>query len=107
MSARWVPVGRVDELVFDPGAAVAVEDRRIAVFPVAGGWRALDNACPHASAPLCEGYLETARGRVVCALHLWEFDLDTGACDVGPEWNVRTYPVREVGGVLEIDLGGP
>jgi nitrite reductase/ring-hydroxylating ferredoxin subunit len=100
---RWFPIGRPDSLRFEPGAAVAVENRRIAVFPLDGGWVAIDNACPHASAPLCDGAV--IGNKVICSLHLWEFDLRTGACDVGPDWNVRTYPVRQRDGVLEVGLG--
>ena len=96
----WIPIGRPADLQFTPGAAVRAADRVVAVFPFEGGYVATDNACPHASAPLCDGAI--LGGRIVCSLHLWEFDLRTGACDVGPQWNVRTYPVRTSDGVLEV-----
>ena len=79
-----------------------VGGRWLAVFPLDGGYVTIDNACPHASAPLCDGTV--LDGQVVCSLHLWQFDLRTGACDVGPQWNVRTYPTRVVDGRLEIEL---
>ena len=79
--SRWVDVGALDEMEFDPGHPVRVEGRWLAVFPSGGGYRVIDNACPHASAPLCDGTL--LNGKVVCHLHLWEFDLETGACDAG------------------------
>ena len=99
---RWLPIGRPQDLEFTPGAAVRVPDGYVAVFPIDGGYVAIDNACPHAGAPLCDGTV--LDGRVVCSLHLWEFDLRTGACDVGPDWNVRTWPVRLRDGVLELGL---
>ena len=83
---------------------VQVHDHWIAIFLVGSAWRAIDNACPHASAPLCDGTV--LGGKVVCYLHCWEFDLVTGACDVGEPWNVRTWPVREVDGRLEIEWDG-
>ncbi len=98
----WIAIGRPEALAFKPGACVRVGDLRIAVFPLEGGYVAIDNACPHAGAPLCDGTL--LQGKVVCYLHLWEFDLRTGACDVAPEWNVPTYPVRLADGQLEIDV---
>lgn len=99
---RWLDVGAVAELSFRPGAAVRVGDRWIGVFRTAAGYRAIENACPHAAAPLCDG---TQLGdSVVCFLHCWTFDLHTGACDVGAEWNVATYPVREVAGRLQIEM---
>lgn len=98
----WHPIGRPESLRFDPGVAVRAGNRRVAVFPLDGGYAAIDNACPHASAPLCDGSL--LGDKVVCMLHLWEFHLRTGACDVGPQWNVATYPVRVRDGVLEVEV---
>jgi nitrite reductase/ring-hydroxylating ferredoxin subunit len=43
-------------------------------------------------------------GKIVCHLHLWEFDIKTGVCDVGGDWNVQSYPNRVVENRLEIDL---
>lgn len=98
----WVDVGPIADLKFTPGAPVRIGDRWIAIFRLGDEWRAIDNACPHASAPLCDGTV--LDGKVVCYLHCWEFDLRTGACDVGPQWNVRTYPVREQEGRLFVDF---
>src|SRR5262249_43957464 len=98
----WIDIGPPHALRFTPGAEVRIEDRWLAIFPLDGGYVALDNACPHAGAPLCDGTV--LDGRVVCSLHLWEFDLRTGACDVGPAWNARTYPVRLHEGRLQVAI---
>lgn len=103
--SRWVDAGALDEMKFDPGHPVRLEDRWLAVFPVGEGYRVIDNACPHASAPLCDGTL--LNGKVVCHLHLWEFDLETGACDVGQEWSVQTYEARAIDGRLQVALPDP
>lgn len=100
----WHAIGRPQDLKFDPGAPCRVAGRALAVFPLDGRYAAIDNACPHASAPLCDGSLTD--GAIVCMLHLWRFDLRTGACDVGREWDVRTYPVRLRDGVLEVEVEG-
>lgn len=100
--SRWVDAAPVAEMTFDPGFAVHVEGRWLAVFPHAGGYRVIDNACPHASAPLCDGTL--LDGKVICPLHLWEFDLTSGACDVGPDWSVTTYDARVLDGVLQVAM---
>lgn len=97
---RWVDVGALTDLSFGPGAAVCVEGHWLAVFRVDGGLRAIDNACPHASAPLCDG--SVVDGKVVCFLHCWQFDLATGACDVGAAWNVRAYDAREELGRVQV-----
>lgn len=101
MSERvWLDVGASADFAGRPPAPVRVRDRFVAVFHVDGEWRCIDNACPHAGAPLCDGTVMD--GAVVCFLHCWSFDLRTGACDVGAAWNVRAYPVREVDGRLQI-----
>ena len=102
MSGRWVSVGRPEDLRFTPGAVVRIGNHWIAIFRLGDGYAAIDNACPHAGAPLCDGSVQD--GKVACALHLWEFDLRTGACDVGKEWDVASYPVRMEGGELQIAL---
>jgi nitrite reductase (NADH) small subunit len=104
MSA-WVDVGALADLKFGPGAPVRIDGHWIALFRHDGELLAIDNACPHASAPLCDGTV--VRGKVVCFLHCWEFDLRTGACDIGAEWNLRTYAVRTVDGRVQVDWPGP
>jgi nitrite reductase/ring-hydroxylating ferredoxin subunit len=102
---RWVDVGALTELRFAPGAPVQVDGHWIALFRQGDEVLAVDNACPHASAPLCDG--SVLDGKIVCYLHLWEFDLRTGACDVGPMWSVRTYPARVVDGRVQLEWSGP
>lgn len=98
--AEWCDVGRPEDLRFEPGAAVHVRGRWLALFRLETGFAAIDNACPHAGAPLCDGTVRD--GKVICFLHCWEFDLRTGACDVGAGWNVATYPTRLHEGRLQV-----
>ncbi|MFG0320511.1 MAG: Rieske (2Fe-2S) protein, partial [Planctomycetota bacterium JB042] len=65
---------------------------------------ALDNRCPHEGYPLSTGELKGER--LTCSWHNWKFDVRDGRCLVGGE-GVRHYPVREVGGALEVDLADP
>jgi nitrite reductase (NADH) small subunit len=101
----WTDVGALAELPFRPGAPVKVGDQWLALFKLGERVVAIDNPCPHAGAPLCDGTV--LGGKVVCYLHCWEFDLETGACDVGREWNVRTYPVRVVDGRVLVGAAAP
>lgn len=98
--SEWIDVGAIAELKFAPGAAVKVGDTWVGIFRLDGGYVAIDNLCPHAGAPLCDGAV--LDGKVVCFLHCWEFDLRTGACDVGEAWNVRTWAIREQDGRLHV-----
>ena len=101
----WVDVGALAELRFQPGAPVKLDGHWIALFRQGDELLAIDNNCPHASAPLCDGTV--LGGKVICFLHCWEFDLRTGACDVGAQWNLRTYPVRVDGERVLVDWPGP
>ncbi|MFN7973379.1 MAG: Rieske (2Fe-2S) protein [Acidobacteriota bacterium] len=69
-----------------------------------GKLHAVDNRCPHEGYPLAQGDL---KGSVLtCAWHNWKFEVSDGRCILGGE-GVRSYPVRERDGVLEIDLAEP
>lgn len=62
---------------------------RDTVFVVRRGeaLRAYENACPHHGTPLPwrkDAYLNASGDRIVCAAHGALFDLDTGACTLGP-----------------------
>ncbi|MBL8754521.1 MAG: Rieske 2Fe-2S domain-containing protein [Planctomycetes bacterium] len=98
----WVDVGALADLKFAPGAPVKVGEHWVALFRDGGDLFAIDNACPHASAPLCDG--TQFGGKVACWMHHWEFDLRSGACDVGKDWGVRTWPVRVVDGRVQIQV---
>ena len=78
---------------------------QIAVFrDAAGALRAIDNLCPHEGYPLVSGNVRDCV--LTCAWHNFKFSLDDGSCLVGEE-DVRVWPVREVDGVVEVDLAGP
>ena len=60
------------------GGCLAVEHagRGLVLIRTGDRVRAFENRCPHAGAPLSEGFVE--QGRITCAWHGWSFDLDTG-----------------------------
>jgi nitrite reductase/ring-hydroxylating ferredoxin subunit len=86
----------------------------IGVYNVKGSFYAIANRCPHEGGPLCEGRQggrtvvdDDAPGGatlvrhgewVYCPWHQWGIELATGTTAVKPEWSVRTYPVKVVGG---------
>ena len=55
---------------------ISLGDRRIVLIYHQLNFYALDNACPHKFASLCEGYLRD--DRVVCPWHGAEFNIASG-----------------------------
>jgi nitrite reductase (NADH) small subunit len=107
---RWVQVARSELIPPREGRSVWIGDHEIAIFNVgdpstelgAGGFLAVDNQCPHRGGPLCDGIV-TGRS-VVCPLHAWKINLETGAVDRpgGAAACVRTYPVRVEDGIVAV-----
>jgi nitrite reductase (NADH) small subunit len=67
----------VDDIPPGEGRAITLDGRRIAIFRAAGGWYALDAACPHRGGPLADGIV--CDRAVICPLHDRRFDLESGA----------------------------
>jgi nitrite reductase (NADH) small subunit len=97
-------LGPVDDIPMGEGRAYAIAGRQIVVFRLRdGSLRALDAVCPHRGGPLADGLTD---GRVVvCPLHGYTYDLETG-CEVangGAE--VTAYPVHADGaGTIQLRL---
>jgi len=92
-----------------PGQAkcVQLDGRKIAVFNVNGKFFATDDLCTHDEASLSEGsmYAEGCRCIVECPWHGSRFDLGTGdALNLPAVKPVKTYPVREAGEAIEVEL---
>ena len=86
----------------EEGAPVVVHafERSIALVRHRGRLYALEDACPHRGAPLHRGEVE--EGRLVCPLHGWAFDLDTGRTPDG-RCAVRTFRATETGGAVFLE----
>ncbi len=77
----------------------------ILVFRIAGGkLRAWNAHCPHAGA-LMRPENEMG-GKLICFLHQWEFDVDTGACTTVPRCPLRGYRLEVQGLHVMIDVEG-
>jgi len=93
-----LPPGRMRALVRG-GREIVICHTREGVF-------AVDNICTHAEARLCEGRLRGTR--LVCPLHGASFDVRDGRV-LGPPavLPLPTYPLRIVGGVIEVSVDSP
>ncbi len=63
---------------------VEAGDQSWVLFNEGGRITAAADVCPHKGAPLSAGEFDD--GVVVCPLHGWEFDVETGECLSMPEW---------------------
>jgi nitrite reductase/ring-hydroxylating ferredoxin subunit len=85
----------------DRGLRVVIDEHEIGLFLVQGDVRAIENACPHAGYPLCQGPFDGTV--VVCPAHGWEFDLRTGASPQDPGTPlIESYPVRIEDGTVYV-----
>lgn len=85
-----VPVAQLP----DSGARVVrVNGQEVAVFRCEGAVYAVQNACPHAGAPLARGVVDGTH--IICPEHGYRFCLRTGQCETDPSLHLRTYPIRE------------
>ncbi len=96
---------RLSEMPTTSGRRAYLSDgTEIALFVLDDEVRAIDNICPHQRFPLLhEGEVED--GCVVCPMHGWEFDLQTGKCRTGGEATITTYDVEIRDGVIWVDPG--
>ncbi len=110
LTADWVPVIALDELVERGRKVVKVGRKQIALFHSEQGLFACNNRCPHEGYPLVEGSLTTAPQSGNCLLtcnwHNWKFDLESGETLTGGD-KLRRYPVRVEKGQVLIDVSDP
>ena len=87
--------GRITEL--------AVAGKAICLLKKADVIYAFAACCPHAGAPLCEGWLD-AQGRVVCPLHKYRFNPMNGYNTSGEGYKLKTHPVKVAEGCIFVQF---
>ena len=102
---NWKRVTRTENIPLREGRAISLDGLEIAVFNLGDRFAAVQNACPHQGGPLCDGIVSGTT--VVCPLHNWRFDLETG----GPVATslpvcLTSYPVRLEDDVIWVDASG-
>jgi naphthalene 1,2-dioxygenase system ferredoxin subunit len=101
--STWTRVALLDDFAASDAIEVAVGERRIAIFLVAGEVFATAARCTHGDAILCDGFLEGHE--IECPLHQGRFDVRTGAATGAPaDTALTTYPARLAGDQVELGL---
>lgn len=99
------PVIAIDKCRRGAGTFVEFAAHELAVFLDNAGKviTVTDNACPHSSGNLSAG--EVVDGCVICPLHQWAFDAQSGVCTESAKARVRVYPAEVRGDTVFVDLG--
>jgi nitrite reductase (NADH) small subunit len=106
-TTKWVSITRAEDIPLREGRSVQIAGHDIAVFNLGGRFLAVENKCPHRGGPLADGIVS---GRtVVCPLHAWKVDLESGRVTNRAEENpcVKTFATAVRAGVLMLELAIP
>ena len=101
--SRWTCITRTENVPPQEGRSVTIGGVELAVFNLGDRFATVENKCPHQGGPLCDGIVSGTV--VVCPLHGWRFDLDTGlAVRASLPVCVTTFPTRAEDGIILVDV---
>lgn len=90
---EYIEVADIGETLPGERKRVEVRGELITLFNLDGELFAIYDRCPHKkTGSLLRGILNGVG--VKCLNHGYRFDLKTGKCDRGEEWNTRVYQVK-------------
>jgi nitrite reductase (NADH) small subunit len=91
-AAPVINLGPVERIPLGEGREFTVKGELVAVFRMrAGRLHATQAKCPHREGPLADGII--GGDRVICPLHAFKFELDTGQ-PIGNECeSLKTYQI--------------
>ena len=101
---NWVRITRVENIPLREGRSVQIAGHDIAIFNLGDRFLAVENKCPHRGGPLADGIVS---GRtVVCPLHAWKIDLESGQTTNRAEVNpcVKTFATTVNDGVVMLEF---
>jgi nitrite reductase (NADH) small subunit len=100
---NWTRVTPIENVPPFEGRSVRIGEKDVAIFNLKTRFVTIDNQCPHKGGPLCDGIVSSTT--VVCPLHGWRFDLDTGlAVRAALPACVTTFPTRVEDGIILVDI---
>lgn len=107
---KWYKIAdTVSELQFQENNLLQLEagGKRICMAKTINGIAACTAKCPHAGGNMSEGFLDK-NGNIVCPIHRYAFNFNTGRDVTGEGYYLKIYPVviRETGIFLGIEEGG-
>lgn len=100
-TANALPVASSDDLTSDQPHSVVVGGVDIVLIRRGENVSAFDGRCPHRGALLGDGRVEG--DLLVCGLHGWRYDLETGVSPVNPAVALTKFPAWISDGVVYLD----
>jgi nitrite reductase (NADH) small subunit len=97
---HWHKLGKVEDFPSGSLRGMLIQRRRLCVGRAGTRYFALDDTCPHAGGSLCEGLLDA--DLVICPLHAYGFEVDSGRCRDDEACSVSSYDVRVEDGTVQI-----
>ena len=102
---NWTRITTMENIPPREGRSAEVGGVNVAIFNLDGRVLAIENACPHQGGPLCDGIVSGTV--VVCPLHGWRFDLETGmAVRASMPACITIFPARVENGIVLVDITG-
>lgn len=107
--SRWITVCEFDGLTPDVGVRARLGDKQVAIFRLSGTDKvhAIDALDPFSQVNvLSYGIVGDTNGRDVVASPIYKqhFCLETGECLEDNSVKIKTYPVRRIGGLVEVKV---
>ena len=92
MNKKFFKITNINSIPETKGKKISIGKKSIALFKYGGKIFAIQNSCPHQGADLADGFVKD--GKVVCPLHNWAFDLETGAFSGNENIRIPTYKTK-------------
>jgi 3-phenylpropionate/trans-cinnamate dioxygenase ferredoxin component len=101
---EYVPVATPEEIPNGSRMFVEIDQHNIVVFNIAGKFFAIADVCSHDDGPVGDGEVINEY-EVVCPRHGAKFDIRNGEVRGLPAIvDIPAYPVREIGGQVEVGI---
>lgn len=100
MSENWQHAGTIEDFPEDNKLSVAVGDWQVLLIRDGDDLHAFNDCCTHQASRLSPGRVR--RGAIMCPLHGARFEVATGRCMGGAYPDLKTFPVRQDAGRIEV-----
>ncbi|MBS1608082.1 MAG: Rieske 2Fe-2S domain-containing protein [Bacteroidetes bacterium] len=84
-------------------AVIEFENKKICIAQHKDSLFAFAFRCPHAGAPLCNGFID-AMNNVVCPFHGYRYDIKNGRNTSGEGYYLKTWPIETRGDGIFIGI---